>query len=402
MSRILKSAPAPHVVIVDTNALWHKEKHYVVSPDFEKAWDEACRLASLELVIPETVRGELLFQQTSSAWKHLDKIADSLAGLSSITSRSHSTKIRRDAIRQQVTDRFDKWVRTKRARVAPTPVATIDWKSLASDAIWRETPFIPDPKAPEAEKGFRDALIMHTVESVVAAETRAVNLVFICGDHTLQRATAARLKSHSRFSSYDDFAGFESYIKLTQQKLTNAFIAAILDRAAEKFYTADDLTCLFYRERLVEKLRSQFREHFDQPDRSETPDPLFGTSSFVTYTPWTPTDTGAWALAKPEFVSLDDSTKRYVWLSRLTFTRSFQRQTLFAGIQGVSSSPSVGDLWNSRLLSLTFDIKWQARVKSDARFHDTTILSTTVAKHSFNLFAPSESARYTKGTGMPG
>src|SRR5215218_7609215 len=107
MATIRRLAPKPHVVIVDTNALWHKEKRHAASPEFETAWDENCRLVTLELVVPEVVKSELVFQQTSSAWKQLEDVSGGLAEISAITASSHTTRLTREKLQRQVEEKVE-------------------------------------------------------------------------------------------------------------------------------------------------------------------------------------------------------------------------------------------------------------------------------------------------------
>ena len=65
MPKIIKGKPLPHVVIVDTNIVWHKDKTPPVNPEFDAFWTEQQRLVDLELKIPDVVRGELLFQHVA-------------------------------------------------------------------------------------------------------------------------------------------------------------------------------------------------------------------------------------------------------------------------------------------------------------------------------------------------
>lgn len=71
MPKILKGKPVPHVVIVDTNILWFEDKTPAANPDFDKFWADHQALVQLELMIPEVVRGELLFQQVYPAQRFL-------------------------------------------------------------------------------------------------------------------------------------------------------------------------------------------------------------------------------------------------------------------------------------------------------------------------------------------
>jgi hypothetical protein len=391
---IRKSAPKTHVVIVDTNALWHKDKSHAVSPEFDKAWDECCSLAPLELVIPQTTRDELMFQQTSSAWKRLDTVNDNLRELSGITAKSHKTRIERDVLKSQVEQKVDRWIRARKATVVEVPVAEINWKQLCSEAVWRIPPFTSDPKNPDLEKGFRDALIMATVTSVASKEKRDVNLVFITQDGLLRRTTEQHLKSDQRFSAYEDIGGFASYVKLTKEKLDNAFIRDILTRASEKFFTSDDPTCLYLRENLGERIRKNFADFFTDPERSDK-SAIKMTSDTALLGPWSPVDAGRWWISQPEFVSLEPE-RIYHWKSRVNFARGYRRATQWAV---TTPPPGTVNVWNERILYLPFDVMWKALVKADARFYDVKLGEIQLKDNVFRM--PYEEERAYFGLAQP-
>jgi hypothetical protein len=64
---VRKEEVPPHIVIPDTNVLWNKDKSVAVNPEFDEFWEEFSSKSNLELIIPDVVKGELLFQQSSSS-----------------------------------------------------------------------------------------------------------------------------------------------------------------------------------------------------------------------------------------------------------------------------------------------------------------------------------------------
>jgi hypothetical protein len=127
MRKILKGQPPGHLVIVDTNILWCKDKGPAVSPEFDKFWSDHEGIVSMELVIPEVVRGEILFQHTTSAIKTLIKIKESFHEISSITAKTHTHRMTEDTIKKQIEVKFNRWLKSKHARIADIPINSIDW-----------------------------------------------------------------------------------------------------------------------------------------------------------------------------------------------------------------------------------------------------------------------------------
>ena len=414
MPKILKGKPVPHVVIVDTNILWLEDKAPAVNPDFDRFWTDHQALVQLELMIPEVVRGELLFQQVSSCTKILDKVTKHISEISLIAAATHSQKITADKIGRQVTEKVDRWIKSKDAHVLPIPIASVDWKTLCNSAIWRLAPFVPDAKNPDAEKGFRDALISETVVAFAKAESRNVNIAFVCNDFVLRTATAERLKADARCACYESLLDFSSYIKLTRESLTNEFIKKIVKRAAEKFFNEDDPNCLLIKEDLVAKLESD-RSHFEMPDFA-SPVAYLGSvpaisvvgSSLVNYaapiqTPavpqnvfptWTADARTKCFVGLPEFQKITGD-RTYHWKTTLTYVRKY-----FA----TSSAGDVGSLgltFAGKLLLVKFNVLWKANVKDDARFHDVALESTQFVGNEFREPTDAERQRFKLDEATP-
>lgn len=191
MQKRLRTKPIPHVIIPDTSILWCEDKKPAVSPDFESFWDNHQKLVPLELVIPEIVRGELLFQQVTSALKQYEKVTSTLGELSAIAQCKHEFSITAEEIKAQVCHKFDRWMERKGGQGKALP-QQIGWARLAEAAVWRQPPFSFDPKNPDNEKGFRDALILETICDFVSEETRDVGIAFVCSDKLLLDTAKSR------------------------------------------------------------------------------------------------------------------------------------------------------------------------------------------------------------------
>jgi hypothetical protein len=390
MTRILKSKPLPHVVICDTNILWHEDKEPVASPVFELFWSKASAAFDLSLCIPDAVWGELLFQHFTSCHKLLKLTEENIKKISSITAYEHKTRLSPERIRTQIEKKFDKWAKLHRAIILPLPIQKIDWVRMSTDAIWRRPPFAADPKHPDLEKGFRDALIMESVVDFVLSDARKVNIAFLCNDHVLRNATAGRLKTDLRFTAYETLEDFESYLALTNEKFTNEFIAKILARARKRFFSPDDNTCLYTTESLHSKIKKDFRDYFDDPLKSEKgisfPIALGLSSAGAARSTWTPATDGRFWIKNPEFLRIENK-KTYFWRSIVTFFRLYTRppgDALFFSL--------VQD--HERVLILPFHVTWSALVKDDARFHNLGIVDIKLVENEFRAPTADELRRY--------
>ena len=106
--RIKREQVPRHLVCVDTSILWHKDKAHVVNPEFTAFWSDSNREFNLVLCVPEVVRGELLFQQTTSALKALEAANAQLERVSAVTGKQYSHRILETRVRNEVQDRLDR------------------------------------------------------------------------------------------------------------------------------------------------------------------------------------------------------------------------------------------------------------------------------------------------------
>ena len=120
----------------------------------------------LELIVPEVVIGELQFQQTTSAIKLASTIRNQTQDLSGVTQFKYRSVLDDTKIKEQISNKLKKWIKSLNGIVASTPIDNIDWSKMVQHAIWREEPFTFDPKDKINEKGFRDALILETLVNI--------------------------------------------------------------------------------------------------------------------------------------------------------------------------------------------------------------------------------------------
>lgn len=374
MARIRKASPPPFVVVVDTNILWCEDKSVAVIPSFDLFWDQYSSEFLMELVLPEIVVSELKFQQVTSALKAMDRATEAFKQVAAITASSHSPRLKVSKIRDQVIMKIERWIKTKSARVHASPVGKIAWEKLIQKAVWREPPFSYDPKDPKNEKGFRDAIILETFQDIVATDTRTVNMVFISNDGLLRKAVETMCKSDSRCSIYQSVDDFTSYLRLTKEKLTDQFIKSLVSKAAKKFFTKSDPTCIFYKDNIKERVRSENKEKFDNPEAVATLSLTSLIQSASSMPSWEGPD-GKWWIYQAQFEKLVGE-KQYYWKSPIKFVR------LFSSKPSVASQPSL--VTNEiKLQILSFSVVWWANVKADGRFHDMTVDKVEFESGSF-------------------
>lgn len=372
--RIQKEKPRKHIVIPDTNILWHADKSLAVNPEFDKFWDNHKNLLPMELAIPEVVFKELHFQQTTSANKSLTKVKNEIHNISNIAGKRHVTKISEDVIQAQVEEKLHKWVKGKAARIIPTPINQINWENLIKQAIWREPPFSSDSKNEKIEKGFLDSLIL---ETLVARANQAIgqnhNVVFLCNDQLLRNTASTILHSKENVIFFESLSSFEGYIKLTQEQLTNKFIAEIQNRAGIRFFAKDDKTCLYTKAGLYKEISNQFSTEL-QPDQISS-NKLPGLLS-LGKTRFDKKASKIW-VGSTTFEKIEQP-REYFWSTKISFAFRYE--------EFLDSNLNIGNqLQNTWILLFEVDVKWSAIVKDDARFNNLTLREFIPIERSFKI-----------------
>lgn len=359
MQKIIRKRPPAHLVVTDTNILWHGDKSKVVNPEFENFWTANLNLIEMQLIIPQVVKGELLFQHTTSAIKAFNKSKENIVLLNAITEGQFKNRISEEKIRKRVEDRFEQWFKSKGAVIHPTPVSNINWETLIEASIWRQAPFSMDPDN-ESEKGFRDALILETVLDVCKSHEKQV--AFVCNDSLLRETANTKRTANPNLAVYESLPQFASYIKLTQEELTGAFVKSILERAREKFYSRNDSECLYQRGSVVGKIREQFESEFKIFDAAGS---TLLTGQLFPGEAWKPSNEEKRWISGTQFESLKGD-REFHWSTRVSFVQLFKNESTSSLVASLL-------LGQEKLRVLEFKVLWKANIKADARFHDCTV-----------------------------
>ena len=377
----LRPNPPEHIVSVDTNILWFEDKGCVVNPKFDEFWNSYSTTFPMKLIIPAVVRGELLFQQITSALKLLDKANSNIRAVTRITGKQYSHRILKDRVTKEATKRFDKWVQSQGAEVCDTPIDDIDWSKLIDAAIWRRLPFTPDPENPKNEKGFRDALILETMDAICRSYSEEANIAFVCNDFALRKAADYRLSGIEGFSTYESLEDFATFINLTKRNLTERFVKSILSRARDKFFNEKGKKGLFYSDDYFTKLRDEFKARIESPMVPE--EVIYGVRGWLNA--WTHVGNEQTWIGNPLFEKVAEDNI-YYWVSTITFVRLYERE------QAIFTDSSGGK--ERRLLILTIDVHWQASVRADGRFFNCTVVNHKESNYSFEVPTQDKLERY--------
>ncbi|MCH8314048.1 MAG: DUF4935 domain-containing protein, partial [Nitrospinae bacterium] len=259
------------ILVPDTNILWKKDKNSVANQEFEDFWKEVSSNYLIELVIPEVVEGELIFQHYSSAINRLGKLKDNLSELNSIAEKKYRFRPKKEDLKKGVEKKFKKWLSQHKGEIYKTPLKKINWEAIQKKAVWRELPFKSLDINSKSEKkqssertrdddgGFRDSLIFETVKEIHASSGEKF-VLFISDDNFLREALDKLLGSFEDYFSHESLDEALSTIKLKEEKLTKAFATQIQKRAQKKFFDINNQKTLWYKDEIPYKITEKYPE----------------------------------------------------------------------------------------------------------------------------------------------
>lgn len=383
MAKIRRKLPPKHILVPDTEVLWHDEKDVAVSPNFTAFWEEYGDRYEIELAIPSVVFGELVYQHTTSALKALERANHQFDRLSAIANNNYKHKIGEGKVRRDVEKKLRNWSTSIGATIVETPVDSIDWSELIDSALWRKPPFLEDKKT---EKGFRDSLILETVCDISKGSPDP-NVVFISGDTLLIQGCDRKRTDGAQFATHESITGFSSFLRLLDEELTKDFVTSIQARARTKFHSDGDDSCLVYREDLISKIREDHADDLNNPDNDGNVGGLLTAALTIpTGSKWAPVSEERVWIVTPSFIRIDGKHD-FVWESQILFVRLYE----FTGRTTGLLSPIARE---RRLLRVSFDIVWTARVDSSGRFRRMTVNSVELDAKTFKAPSSDEIRRY--------
>lgn len=185
-------------------------------------------------------------------------------------------------------------------------------------------------------------------------------MAFVSGDKLVREAVQSRLDD--RCTCYETIEEFETFLKLSEEELTNEFVRAILTRARKKFHSEKNPECLLYRDELISKIKDEFSVKL-LPPLANLPTPGLLSSAFTTTSRWEPiTSERVWIRA-PQFVSLEGQNE-YHWTSRVIFIQLFKYEgSRTGGLLGGYTEP--GD---EKFRKVEFPVNWKSRVARNGSF----------------------------------
>ena len=133
----------------------------------------------------------------------------------------------------------------------------VDWTDLISRSVQRRPPFDPGEK----EKGFRDAVVLQTFRQIIEdlpKSPQSCRIVLMSGDRLLVEAARELASGRSNIACTGDLEEIQTILNALASALTQEVVDKVLPAASALFWKKDDLTTLYYRESIGEKISKEF------------------------------------------------------------------------------------------------------------------------------------------------
>ena len=340
-------------IVFDTNVLKRGGTHELLRK-LNKKLARSSTNCKVRYFIPEVVVEEYKYHLLKEALPHIKQFNSVLDEYEILNKRVKIDKNWVERVfKKKLTTSFNKYI------TIPLP-AKIDVRKLMKMAAWKEPPF-----QEKTEKGFRDSLIMLTIEVEYDRLTRAgARIAFICDDSKFRKAVKEELKDvKNRFSVYNSIDEFESELRLSLQISNRAFKSEITKNATAAFLE------LVAKEEVEGRIRSDFPDLFVTPNLENYwyGDAYFGNVKDVNEK-WEPVGKGAFLVAEPIYVDkiVINKKARFKWESTVTFKQTF-RQLSPVALYVVGTYNKMVEY------ILEFSVKWSAVVDNKGNFSDARV-----------------------------
>ncbi len=163
------------------------------------------------------------------------------------------------------------------------------------------------------------------------------------------------------FAAYEDLTGFASYLKLTQEKVNQAFAQAVLQKVPAVFYSPNDANCVYNKFQLGGKVIKDFGFLLDFFIEIPQKGTGFATLGGV----FSPASEEKIFIDSTEFVSADAGL--YRWKTKMRFVRLFQKQFPASAVSSVLAS------LNEMIRIQTFEVSWTATIDLSGDFSNLAL-----------------------------
>jgi PIN domain len=366
-----------YALFPDTNCLFTKNESNIVSGYFTKTLQELAKICQIKLVISEVVRDELLSQKYDECRGLYDLALSKLSKIEKISGQGFPNLPPIEVIKQQLSEKFDQWIKTADGDLEKIQYEKIDWPQIVEKAIWRNPPFSPRSQDSEStEKGFKDALVLETLSRRFAITT--CEFILLTKDGLLKDAANGRIGENDRFSLFPSLGEFASHVRLLHETQTKKFAEAAMAKVPSVFFQPGDPDCVWLKFKVVDEIHKRFptisSESAHAPSPYYLPPALYGVQPRLLKA-----ITGEkWAIEETEFVNRTN-LDIFHWQTRVSGYRMFDT---------VDKSPFA--VSSPQIRTWEFLVKWEARVSDKFVFSDLDLEDIVEEQTSFRLLTLDE------------
>ncbi len=204
--------------------------------------------------LPETVVRERLFQMRERA----NELLSTLRELERLF--GHNLNITSVIIADRVDAFVEKQLSDLGIESCALSLETVDWSAMIECALERKPPF----EKGEAEKGFRDALVLETFMQIAgSAPSSGCQVAFVTEDLLLRDAASQRAEGRRHIRVLANLSDLEGLINTLVSDVPLEWVEKFRPRAAEYFFTQGDETTLFYKLSVREGIDEKCAAHLE-------------------------------------------------------------------------------------------------------------------------------------------
>lgn len=349
-------------LIPDSNILRTRdEKMAFFSSDFLAAMAPRVGVAKRAFVTQVTA-GEIAFQKFGIAAANVDKLNGASKALTALTGKVVAGSNLGD-LRPLIEAQLFAEMKKQDFEFLKTPVEAINWNELIDDAVWRRPPFEGTAES-KNEKGFRDAIFVHTVLATIKHNGSANWCILTNDGLVFQRLEAgiaeAKFGECKLFRTTDEFLG---HVELSVQKLEAALAANLQAKAHVAFYNPQTKTGVAVSGNVENLITAKHGVILASVPPASSLFGAFNLGSIIASQPYE-----FWSKASDERIFLEgtrfdkrETNAKFQWVSRIRMCALFTR-----GIAGQQVYPP------SIIRDTRFDVSWVADV-DDTGFSNAVI-----------------------------
>lgn len=384
MGKLTKPDKIKVSVFLDTNFLFTTNKRDYFSRFFFSLLQSHVDTIDLEIVFPEVTLEEIKYQVFKEASQSLASLKKSSKYLNDLLDLECDLKDHTEAkLLELISKKYSSLQAKHNITVIPTPFAKINLSEIQEMSLRREGVFSPIRASVDGveqevgEKGFRDYLILKTVES--ALEDRKAdpvnskrNVFILTRDVLLLRALqdcVNELKIDAVL--FDDQKKFQNHIAGIANDIELDWLNGILPIASQLFFDKDAKQGLWF-----DLVKAELSKKYQREIDDLSPNGLLISKSSVF-------DSSVYSIGKARFLSRGGDS--YTWVTEVKLEKKFKSESTWLSVYSAYHQSPAKEPTRLESAYLNFEVKWTSKVNNEAVFDELTLVDISVVKNESSL-----------------